>query len=601
MLTGEEPLDEGERVVRGGLSIGYLDQAPSFAPDDTIRDVVRAGLADRERLVRELDEVHEALAASDLSEDDMERLLRRSERLQAKLELEGGHDVEHWIEATIDGGGLRDPEAACGTLSGGEVRRTALARLLVSGPDLLLLDEPTNHLDAFVIAWLEERLARLRVPLVLVTHDRYLLDRTVDRIVEVDRGKLYEYDGGYSRYLEERAARLATEERLERSRLALVRRETVWIKRQPLARTSKSKSRIARYQELVAAARDRPADELELAFPPGQRLGQKVVRLTGIAHSYGDRQVLAPLDLELTGDMRLGIVGPNGAGKSTLLGILLGTLTPSAGEIDVGETVRFATIDQSRSDLDPEKTVVEEVAGDGDHVAVGSRMVHVAGFLDRFLFPGPRKNVAIKSLSGGERARVLLAKLMLTGGNVVVLDEPTNDLDLSTLRALEEALQSFAGVVVVVSHDRWFLDRVATHVLHVDETGRTELHTGEASELLARLQAERAAARSEARDASKRPAAPKTETAEPAAAAGDSVRAPARLSNWERAELDELTGRIDELETRARELDERLADPELYRGGGEEVRELREAREAASAELEAAMSRWEELAERDGA
>ncbi len=592
LLTGAEEPDRGERVARRGIKIGHLEQEPRFATHATVREIVRAGLEGREDLLRELEEVHQALAEPDLAGNGLARLLRRQERLQHQLELLGGHDVEHLVEATIDGVGLTDPDAVCGSLSGGEARRTALARLLVSGPDLFLLDEPTNHLDAFVIAWLEERLSRLRAPLVLVTHDRYLLDRTVDRIVEVDRGKLYDYEGSYGRYLEQRTARLEAEGRQERSRLSLLRRETIWMRRSTMARTSKSKSRIARYEELASNAPNRIAADLELAFPPGPRLGTKVLKLTGVSHRYGDRQVLPPLDLELTPDMRLGIVGPNGAGKSTLLRILLGRLEPTKGDLVIGETVRFATIDQGRSDLDPEKTVVEEVSGESRHVAVGDRTVHVAGFLDGFLFPGSRKNVRIGSLSGGERGRVLLAKLLLAGGNVLVLDEPTNDLDLGTLRALEEALVAFAGAVVVVSHDRWFLDRVATHVLHLDGRGSVSLHTGDASSLLERMAAD-APERERVDD---RPATPREARPSRSQAAGKAKR----LSNWERRELEELTERIATLEATMAEQDERLADPAIYRGGRKDLRSLQEDRTATNASLEEAMVRWEELAERDG-
>jgi len=593
LLTGQERPDRGERVVRRGLRIGHLEQEPRFEPGSTVRAIVHAGLEGRADLLGEIDEVHHALAAPGLAGDDLERLLRRQERLQHRLEQMGGHDVEHLVEATIDGVGLLDPEALCGSLSGGETRRVALARLLVSAPDLFLLDEPTNHLDAFVIAWLEERLNQLKAPLVLVTHDRYLLDRTVERIVEIDRGKLYGYAGGYGRYLEERGARLLSEERLERSRLSLLRRETAWMRRGALARTSKSKARIGRYEELVADAPERLQADLELAFPAGPRLGAKVVRLDGVSHSYGERQVLPSLDLELTHDMRLGVVGPNGAGKSTLLRILLGRLAPTTGEVVCGETVRFATIDQQRSDLDPDKTIVEEVAGESRHVEVADRTVHVAGFLDRFLFPGARKNVRIGSLSGGERGRVLLAKLLLAGGNVLVLDEPTNDLDLGTLRALEEALAAFAGAVVVVSHDRWFLDRVATHVLHLDGRGKATLHTGDVSSLLERIAAETPRREREAAQ----PASAPTARGAPASPA---QAAPAkRLSNWERRELEELTEEIARLEAALGTLDERLADPTLYRGEGEAVRRLQEERGATHASLERSLARWEELAERD--
>ncbi|MEZ5979511.1 MAG: ATP-binding cassette domain-containing protein [Planctomycetota bacterium] len=536
MLLGEVVPDEGERVVRRGLRVGHLEQEPRFAGDLSVREIVRGGLAGRDALLADIERVHRDLASPDLEADDLEALLRRQDRLQTRLDELGGHDVEHLVEATIDGVGLADPEALCGTLSGGEARRAALARLLLSEPDLFLLDEPTNHLDAFVIAWLEDHLAKLAAPLVLVTHDRYLLDRTVDRIVEIDRGKLHEYDGGYASYLEQRTQRLAAEAEHERVRLSFLRREVEWVRRSPMARTGKSKSRLQRFDEAQNAVPTRLEADLDLVIPKGPRLGTKVVKISGVSHAYEGRTVLPRIDLELTGGMRLGVVGPNGAGKSTLLRILLGELAPTTGTVDVGETVRFAAIDQRRSDLDPTKTVTQEIAGSSDRVQVAGRTVHVASFLDGFLFPGARKNTLVAKLSGGEKGRVLLAKLLLEGGNVLVLDEPTNDLDLGTLRALEEALAAFEGAAVVVSHDRWFLDRVATHVLHLDGEGGARLHTGDVSSLLEMMEAER-----EERAAARAPRASAKDPASPPAASAPRTKAKdegrTRLSNWEAKEL----------------------------------------------------------------
>ena len=595
ILAGRLEPEEGERVLRRGVSIGYLEQEPRFAAGETIRSVVTAGLAGRDELLAELERVHEELARPDLGEDGLRRALREQERLEARLEELGGHDVEHRVEEAIDGVGLRDPDAGTDTLSGGEARRVALARLLVGSPDLVLLDEPTNHLDAFVVAWLEERLSALRMPLVLVTHDRYLLERVVTRIVEVDRGSTVEYDGGYSRYVQLRAARLLSEERAESARQNLLRRETEWMRRGPPARTTKAKARIQRFEELEKGERTPLPKELELEIPAGPRLGDRVVRLEGVSHCYGAREVLPTLDLELEPGMRLGVVGPNGAGKSTLLNILLGRLAPTTGSVAVGGTVSFSVVDQKRSELDPEHTVMEEVAGEGDHVYVDGRPIHVAGFLDGFLFPGARKHVLIRSLSGGERGRVLLAKLLLAGGNVLVLDEPTNDLDLATLRALEEALVAFPGSSVVVSHDRWFLDRVATHVLYLDGRGGWRLFTGDLSALIEKLAEERAeATRTEARAAAKsKPAAT------PASTPASSASAVKSLAPWERRELDELTERVTELETELAALDERLADPQLYAQGQSEARAVQEERERVQGQLVEATARWEELAERD--
>ena len=596
MLAGLETPDEGERVVRRGLRIGYLEQEPELAAQKSVRDVVREALAEHEALAHELEEVHAALGASELEPADMERLLRRQERLQQQLDAAGGHDVEHRVESVIDGVGLQDPEALCGTLSGGERRRVALARLLLSAPDLLLLDEPTNHLDAFVVTWLEERLKAWKLPLVLVTHDRYLLDRVTNRIVEIDRGAAYAYDGGYGRYVELRAARLEREAREERSRLNLLRRETAWMRRGPLARTTKAKARIQRYEDLVQAGAAPLPEELEMAIPAGPRLGAKVVRLAGVAHGFDERLLFDGLDLELQPGMRLGLVGPNGAGKTTLLDILLKRREPQQGEVVHGETVRFSTIDQGRSDLDPEKSVVREVAGASDHVEVAGRRIHVAGFLDAFLFPGPKKEVLVRDLSGGERGRVLLAKLMLAGGNVLVLDEPTNDLDLATLRALEEALLAFEGASVVVSHDRWFLDRVATHILWFDGHGDVRLHTGELSALLETLAQERA--RQDEAAAAKRAKAKPAANEVRAKPKQDAAKKP--LAPWEERELEELTETVEDLEGQIGELDVRLADPDLYASaaGADEAAQLRAKRDGLAEELAQASARWDALAER---
>ncbi len=624
LLGGLETPTTGERAVRRGARIGYLEQEPRFDPERRVRDIVAEGLGERDVLLEELERINDALSMSastgDASDDDdaqreaeQTALLRRQEQLHRRLDEVGGHEVEHRVEATIAGVGLEDPDARAGTLSGGEARRAALGRLLITEPDLLLLDEPTNHLDAFVVAWLEQQLIKLRVPLVLVTHDRYLLDRVADRIVEIERGKLIEYDGGYGRYLELRAARLEQEQHTNQARRNMLRRETAWMRRGPPARSTKAKARIQRYDELVEAMPDADPADLQLAFPPGPRLGNRVLELHGVAHRYGENEVLPKLDLELHGGMRLGVVGPNGAGKTTLLRILLGRLEPSEGRAVFGDTLALGTVDQKREDLDPENTVVEELTGGGSSVVVNGQSIHVASFLDGFLFPGETKNTPIGKLSGGERGRILIAKLMLTGANVLVLDEPTNDLDLATLRALEEALVAFKGVVVVVSHDRWFLDRVATHVLHLDGHGGARLHTGDVTSLLDRLAQEQArgnagrdadrdgtgdGTRDGARDGTRdgdasrrkdRPAPP-TETSAPRSR---------RLAPWERRELSELEARLPGLEAAVAALDAQLADPALYQGDKTRVLALQEQRRMAAAELDAANTRWEALAERE--
>jgi ABC transport system ATP-binding/permease protein len=591
IMAGLELADDGERIIRRDTRIGYLEQEPHFEEARTIREIVRSGIIGRNELLAEMDQMYEKMADPQVAAELLEKLSYRQEKMQIRLDAMGGHDVEHRVSAAIDGVGLPNPEAQCGTLSGGEARRVALAQLLVASPDLLLLDEPTNHLDAFVVAWLEQQLASLKVPLVLVTHDRYLLDRVVDRIVEIDRGVAHAYEAGYGKYLELRAARLESEAKTEKSRLQLLKRETAWMRAGVQGRGTKAKARILRYDDLVASSPTARSGDLELAFPDGPRLGSKVLQLHQVGHRYADNLVLKPLDLQIENGMRLGVVGPNGAGKSTLLKILLGQLDPSLGEVVVGETVKFGTIDQKREDLEDADTIVEEVAGKSDYVLVGQHRIHVASFLDRFLFPGDRKFVSVGTLSGGERGRILLAKLMLSGANFLVLDEPTNDLDLNTLRALEEAVCAFAGTVVVVSHDRWFLDRVATHILHLDDQGNSHLHAGDLSSLLARM-SEQKAERQRAQRKSQSASASKP-------SAKSTSRSKKGLSTQEKKLLEQLLEQITEVEQSLDNIDQRLADPELYLQRGDQAGELQAKRTRLQQQLEQDSARWEELAERE--
>ncbi|NQU50452.1 MAG: ATP-binding cassette domain-containing protein [Planctomycetes bacterium] len=592
IMAGREIPDTGQRVMRRGLQVGYLEQEPRFPADLSIHEAVRLGLSGREKILEELEQLYALMAAPETAHEDLDRYSRRQERLQLKLDDIGGHDVEHKIEAAIDGVGLLDGNATCGELSGGEARRVALAQLLVATPDVMLLDEPTNHLDAFVVAWLERKLASLKVPLVLVTHDRFLLDRVTNRIIEIDRGQAFPYEGSYSKYVELRTARLESEAKTERSRLLLLRRETAWMRAGVQGRGTKAKARIQRYHDLADSSPISNPDDLQLAFPAGPRLGTKVIELHNISHSFGDHQVLPQMDLTIENGMRLGVIGANGAGKSTLLNILLRKLKPSQGEVVFGETVATGSIEQKRSDLEPSNTVVEEIAGKADHVVIGGRAIHIVGFLDRFLFPGEHKFVTIGSLSGGERGRVLLAKLMLSGANVLVLDEPTNDLDLGTLRALEEALLAFKGAVIVVSHDRWFLDRISTHVLHLDkENQHPRLHTGSASSLLQRIEDDKKSASAPAEK-------PKSNATVNKAKAASPERAN-KLTFKERRELEEVQQRIDGLEEKLQSIDKQLADPATYQGDPDKVVELNLQREKAQQDLEKRFARWEKLAERD--
>jgi ABC transport system ATP-binding/permease protein len=583
ILLGVEAPDSGRRTVRAGLRIGHLLQEVELHAG-RVRDAVRGGLAGRAETIARIDEVHHELAEPLLAPDRTAALLAELARLEAQRDRLGGHDVEHRVEELIAHVGLPDPDAPATSLSGGERRRVALARLLLAEPDVLLLDEPTNHLDAEVIDWLEDRLIATRIPVVMVTHDRYFLDRVVDRVVELDRGELFGYDGGYAGYLRGKAARERSDERAETARQGLLRRETEWMRRGPPARTTKANARIERYHHLLDDAPEPSDRELVFRIPPGPRLGTIVMRLRGVTLRVGDRTLVEGLDLDVGRGTRLGIVGPNGAGKTTLLRTLLGLRAPDVGTAEIGETVRISSVDQHREALDVEKTVVQEIAGSVEYVRVGGDLRRIEGFLESFLFPGERKHVQIRRLSGGEKNRVLLAKLLLQGGNVLVLDEPTNDLDLPTLRALEEALVAFDGTVIVVSHDRWFLDRVATEIVHLDGKGGFLKWGGGMSTLLERL--------AEKRDAAEAPATPvRREPSRPV----EAPRRPKKLGTRQQSELDALPAQIEDAEKRLSVLDERIADPALYRGPAADRDRVVAERATLAADIARLYARWEEL------
>jgi ABC transport system ATP-binding/permease protein len=579
ILADEEQPDHGQRTMRRGLRIGFLEQEPAFDAAQSIVDVVRQGLEGRAATLASLELVHEQLASAAAGE--LDRLLEEQARLDTILETQGGHDIEHRVEAMIHNLGLADVNVTCGDLSGGERRRVALARLLLSAPDLLILDEPTNHLDAHVTDWLEDHLLQSRTPLILVTHDRYFLERLVTRTIELENGILYEYDGAYSAFLEARAARLDRDKATESTRANLLRRETEWMRRGPPARTTKSKARIGRYQDLVDAAPDRAGQQLEFGIPSGPRLGERVLKLSNVTGGY-DEPLFRDLDIEIGARTRIGIVGPNGAGKSTFLKICTGELAPTSGTVHRGSTVKFASIDQRRSDLDESKSVLEEIAGKNDYVHVDGRTVRIESFLEQFLFPGAMKHSKIGTLSGGERNRVLLGKLLCADGNVVILDEPTNDLDLMTLRALEEALCAFPGVVLVVSHDRFFLDRIATRILHFDGDGNHRIHEGDLSLLLEKMAGERARVASAAA----------TRPTPPPKRQGAKKR---KLSTREHTELEALPDKIASVEAALARLDARLEDPALWHGGAADPHVVTAERAKTQAEVDELYSRWEEL------
>ncbi len=591
VLAGLEEPEAGTRVARRDLRIGVLDQEPVLDLTLSARAIVHQGFVGRERLLADHDRIHAELAGSEVAPTRLNALLTRSAAIEAELELHGGHDPEHRVETILTHLSIREIDRPCSGLSGGERRRVALARMLVDLPELLILDEPTNHLDAFAVDWLEDFLLSSRATLFFVTHDRYVLERLAHRILELDGGKLYAYEGNYSDYLAQRMERLESAAQEESSRLNMLRRETAWMRRGAPARSTKQKARISRFGALLDRAPPSAGSALDFHLPDGPRLGEKVLALENVAVSYGGKPVFAPFSLEITRGERVGIVGRNGAGKSTLLKLLTGELVPQQGRVLRGETVRLALIDQERWALDPARTVQQEIAGNNDHVSIDGRSMRIESFLDQFMFAGAKREARIGDLSGGERARLCVAKLMLAQANVLVLDEPTNDLDLPTLRAMEEALIEFPGSLVVVSHDRWFLDRVATRILAFDARGRLVHHTGDVAELITRMAKEYDEFEAQAEQA--RATATKAVQAAPSAPA--STAKARKLAPWEQRELVTVTAEIEKLEAELVRIDARLSDPALYTNARDELVPLRARRSEVEAMTARAYARWEKL------
>jgi energy-dependent translational throttle protein EttA len=464
IMAGEDDGFTGEARLTPGFTVGYLPQEPRLDPDKDVAGNVTDGVAETKQLLVRFDEVCAAMADPDA---DFDKLLAEQAQLQDRIDAAGAWELDRKIEIAMDALRLPPADADVTTLSGGETRRVALCRLLLSGPDLLLLDEPTNHLDAESVAWLERTLHEYPGTVVAVTHDRYFLDNVAGWILELDRGFGIPWEGNYSSWLEQKQARLAGEEKADRARQRTLERELEWIHMSPRARQSKGKARITAYNQLVAdaeAAEKRP-EKLEITIPPGPRLGDLVIDAEGMSKGYGDRLLFENLSFLLPPGGIVGVIGPNGAGKTTLFRMIVGSEKPDAGQVHVGPSVTLAYVDQSRETLDPGNTVFEEVTGGQDRLVVGGREIHGRAYLSSFGFKGSDQQKTVGDLSGGERNRVHLAKVLKSGGNVLLLDEPTNDLDVDTLRALEEGLLEFPGCAVVISHDRWFLDRVATHVL----------------------------------------------------------------------------------------------------------------------------------------
>ena len=464
IMAGIDKEIDGEARPQSGIRIGYLPQEPQLDPASDVRRTVEEGIGETFRLVEEFNRISDRFAEP-MEEEEMNTLLEKQAKLQDAIDAAGGWELERKLEIAADALRLPPWEAKIGTLSGGEKRRVALCRLLLSAPDMLLLDEPTNHLDAESIAWLERYLEEYPSTVVAVTHDRYFLDNVAEWILELDRGHGIPWHGNYSSWLEQKEQRLKLEEREREALRKALEHELEWVRQNPKARQAKSKARLQRYEELASREFQERNETNEIYIPPGERLGELVIEVKGLRKGYGDRLLIDGLSFSLPRGGIVGIIGPNGAGKTTLFRMLTGGEKPDAGEIRVGPSVRLAYVDQSRHALDDKKTVWEEISGGLDILKVGSYETPSRGYVGRFNFKGSQQQQTIGELSGGERNRVHLAKVLKSGGNVLLLDEPTNDLDVETLRALEEALLGFPGCAVVISHDRWFLDRVATHVL----------------------------------------------------------------------------------------------------------------------------------------
>ncbi|WP_437278278.1 ABC-F family ATP-binding cassette domain-containing protein [Sorangium sp. So ce375] len=601
ILAGQEQPDSGTIARRRGAEIGVLSQDPVFEPTDTARDVVLAGLSAWHAAKARHDEVSRALAAGS---GDAEALLAEQAEAAADVERLGGWDMMHRVDAIIGHVGVTRPDAPMSVLSGGDRRRVALARLLVSRPALAVLDEPSNHLDVETVEWLERYLVEEHPgALLLITHDRYLLDRVAERTLEIDKGKVYSYDGGYEEYLEQKADRLALEARTESNRQNFLRTELEWLRRQPKARTGKQKARIQRAETTKSAPPPKAERTAQLSVE-AVRTGKTILELKKLGLSLDGKWLVRGLDFTLTKGERVGIVGRNGTGKTTMLRAILGQLGAEGdgaaaegprmeGEVVLGKNTSVAYFDQHRSGLDLDKSIFENIAGSHTRVEVGGRSMDVRSYLERFLFDPNKARQPVGSLSGGERARVALAKMLTQSVNVIILDEPTNDLDVMTLAALEEMLIELEGSALVVTHDRWFLNRVATSILAFEGDGRVVRYAGnydayreQRAHAALEIEAEARAAKAQVAEA--RPAAA---PAKAAAKAGDKPK----LTFAERTELDGIMGRIDAAEQKVAELDAKLADPTLYASRGADVAGLLSELERAKEEAARLVSRWEEL------
>lgn len=481
ILAGVDKDFNGKTVVSPGYAIGFLEQEPQLDEEKTVRQIVEQGVQETVDLLNEFNKINERFAEP-MSDDEMDKLIERQGQVQEKLDALNAWDLDSRLDMAMDA--LRCPpgETSVKVLSGGEKRRVALCRLLLQAPDILLLDEPTNHLDAESVAWLEHHLQRYAGTVIAVTHDRYFLDNVAGWILELDRGQGIPWQGNYSSWLDQKQNRLKQEEKGETERRKTLERELEWIRMSPKGRHAKSKARISAYESLLKEDHEKQARELEIYIPPGPRLGKVVIEADNVSKAYGDRLLIEEMSFALPPGGIVGVIGPNGAGKTTLFKMITGQEQPDSGSIRLGDTVKLAYVDQTRDALDPEKTIWEAISEGKDVIELGGRNVNSRAYVGRFNLAGNDQQKKVGLLSGGERNRVHLARILKEGANVILLDEPTNDLDVNTMRALEDALENFAGCAVVISHDRWFLDRIATHILAFEGDSRAIWFDGNYSE-----------------------------------------------------------------------------------------------------------------------
>ncbi|MBX3356254.1 MAG: energy-dependent translational throttle protein EttA [Phycisphaeraceae bacterium] len=481
IMAGVERADEGKIVAAQGYTVGYLEQEPLNGESRTVIELVREGAKPVYDLLAEFDRVNEKLAG-DLSPEEMERVLNRQAEIQERIDAVDAWTIDNQLEMAMEA--LRCPpaEQSLASVSGGERRRVALCRLLLSNPDILLLDEPTNHLDAESVQWLEQHLKRFPGTIIAVTHDRYFLDNVAGWILELDRGHGIPYKGNYTGWLEQKQARLAVEEKQESQRQRTLARELEWIRRNPKGRQAKSKARVVSYEQLLSQDAAQKVKEIEIFIPPGPRLGNVVIEAKGVSKGFGDRLLLDEATFSIAPGSIVGIVGPNGVGKTTLFRMITGQEMPDSGSFKVGETVKLAYLEQGRDSLPAGRSVFDAIADGSDEIKLGGATVKSRAYVARYGFSGSDQQKLVDTLSGGERNRVHLARMLTSGANVILLDEPTNDLDVNVMRALEEAMVNFAGCVLVISHDRWFLDRVATHILAFEGDSKVFFFNGNWSE-----------------------------------------------------------------------------------------------------------------------